>query len=459
MKSTNYFITILYCIGLSLLTKYCFGQSSVGFDINANISKTDAFYGNLKTWIPDNQSPLGNAPTKQLKIALHIFQSGDLTKPNHYTKKDINLFHDVIYRVNAHYNGQLFPKEWQFVSKPSDPILPPEKEVPNTDTKVKFSIGEKGQERIFFYQKESLHANTSPTKFYNYIKEQHATTDFEVDEFINVYFTTGRRGSIGGFASSPSFRSPDKKSYVVMLKGRQPDGDAFAIASLLAHELGHCVDLRHTYAGGGAGAICNQNHVDYLTDIFGGGSPCPHPANRWDSADPFKTLQDGYTNNLMGGYKGNEYISPMQAGKMHRCLALSSVRKYVDNCAYSSVPLPIKKDEVWDFDIQLYRDLIVQRGNTLTINGTLRLSGPAKIIVEKGATLIVTGRITSACPTQNWEGIQVDGNKKVLKKAILTTTDRTLKTAQGGVVIVTDKATIEKMNISLFSNRPGARRR
>lgn len=97
-------------------------------------------------------------------------------------------------------------------------------------------------------------------------------------------------------------------------------GDFFT-ASHLTHEIGHCLSLLHTYPDPQnpfANETCNQNDPDYLWDIFGYGanSLCLFP-------------NTGTSNDLMGGMQDNRYTSPLQMGKIHRALSISSVRKYV----------------------------------------------------------------------------------------------------------------------------------
>ena len=86
---------------------------------------------------------------------------------------------------------------------------------------------------------------------------------------------------------------------------------------LLAHEIGHNLDLAHTYCGGGAPAVICSNYCsnkcpdlptgycsndEYLSDIFG---PCPgtypHIANWGNPFDQTIPNANKITNNVMGG--------------------------------------------------------------------------------------------------------------------------------------------------------------
>lgn len=189
-----------------------------------------------------------------------------------------------------------------------------------------------------------------------------------------------------------------------MLKSHEPR-HWLERASTLAHELAHLLDLRHTYCGGGALAVCqgcykNCDHTDYLSDIFGGECPgtCPH-LQRW--ADPYcDTISspEKTTNHIMGAAHSasRTYFSPMEAGIMHRTLALKSTRKYVKEGTYSAIPLVIEENEIWDFNIKLYRDIHVTSGAILEISDTFKLPDNAAIIINNGSALVITGSLELA---------------------------------------------------------------
>jgi len=111
----------------------------------------------------------------------------------------------------------------------------------------------------------------------------------------------------------------------------------------------------------------------------------------------------------MGGNKSNCYISPKQAGQMHRSLALTSARRFVEQ-AKSDIPLVLDNNQIWDFDIRLYRDVILQSGTALTISCRVIMPFGGKLIVSPGATLIVDGGIITTEDDLFWHGIEVHGD-------------------------------------------------
>jgi hypothetical protein len=93
----------------------------------------------------------------------------------------------------------------------------------------------------------------------------------------------------------------------------------------LTHELGHNLDLRHTYPPADGAETCNQSSQEYLSDFFdsshGGGTDCLHDGD-WgcDIQDTTNTC----TNNIMGGVnQGSYYFSPLQIGKCTELCLLS----------------------------------------------------------------------------------------------------------------------------------------
>ncbi|NVN95467.1 MAG: hypothetical protein HXX18_09320 [Bacteroidetes bacterium] len=82
-----------------------------------------------------------------------------------------------------------------------------------------------------------------------------------------------------------------------------------------------------------------------------------------------------------------------------------------DNFVYSSTPLEINQNEIWNYNYDCNQDIIVKTGYTLTIEKTLNMAVGTKIIVQPGARLIINGgKITNLCG-QMWKGIEVWGTR------------------------------------------------
>ncbi|MBC8486607.1 MAG: T9SS type A sorting domain-containing protein [Bacteroidetes bacterium] len=359
-------------------------------DCNTNPSGDFMFYDDLDTYIPNfDNEPLHNPPLKTIKLNINIFQKNDGTgnfPDNQETRDGLN---QIIQWVNGIYN----------VCDPCDPISG----IQELDyTNIRFSIGEEGYERIYFYQNDQIWNSTNANTLLNEV----LSVDPERSNYINVLIS----GSSGSYAytTMPSYSNLEKNQFVFMFYWGDPVN--YAKANQLAHELGHDLGLLHTYYGGGAWANCNNND-EYLSDIFGPWpGNCPHigPPNIWGE-DACEFPDDLKTNNLMGGNKSNCYISPKQAGQMHRALAVTSTRRFVEKVK-SDIPLVISNDETWDFDIRLYRDVIIEPEVELTLACKLIMPYEGKIIVKPNAKLIIDDAVITTIDDEQWQGIEVWGN-------------------------------------------------
>lgn len=388
------------------------------------------FYDDLDTYIPNFDSePLHHPPLKTIKLNINIFQKDDGTgnyPDNQETRDGLN---QIIQWVNGIYN----------VCDPCDPISGVQ-EIESTN--IQFSIGEEGSERIYFYQNGLIWNSSSSTTLLNEVLSE----DPERSNCINVLIS-GSTGSYA-YASMPVYTDLGKNQWVFLFYWGE-EIILYAKANQLAHELGHNLAQLHTYLGGGASANCNNND-EYLSDIFGTWpGNCPHigPPNIWGE-DACEFPDDQKTNNLMGGNMANCYISPKQAGQMHRTLAVTSARRFVEKVK-SDIPLVIDSDETWDFDIRLYRDIIIEPGSQLTISCKVNMPYDGKIIVKQNAKLIVNGGIITTMDDEFWAGIEVWGNSDQHQY------EYSSGNRYQGMVTLKNNATIENAYDAIMLWKPG----
>jgi hypothetical protein len=151
----------------------------------------------------------------------------------------------------------------------------------------------------------------------------------------------------------------------------------------LAHELGHGLDLYHTYS-------------------LGAGN-----------------------NNTMGGDQSNFSMLASQMGRAHRSTVIENqwnggyeVRNFVTG--YSTTPYEVTTNEEWDFSMKFYQDIVVKSGNTLTIKCEIQFVPEAGITVEKGAKLIIDGgKLTNENYYRSqWKGIKVLGDRNVKQNTL-----------------------------------------
>ncbi len=300
-------------------------------------------------------------------------------------------------------------------SAPSDPIAG----VPFiTDSKVRFVSG-----GYHFWPSTTNWSSTNATALNNVL----FNTDPNYHNYLNIHVTGGTY-SAAGYAITPSLTNLNFDSYLMTFNNEATPAGDYGWAVHLVHELGHCLDLLHTYDGNQNGIwngtptdaccpeVCDAGNFEYLDDIFSTtnwcGTTCSvcYQQNGWTCDPTLPPPTNRCTNNLMAGTSGAGYLSPKQMGKIHRALSLKSVRKYVRNCSYTTTEnIEITSNETWDFNIKTYSDIIVKNGGTLTITCEVHMPDDSKIIVERGGKLIIDGgTVTSGCGGM-WQGIEVWG--------------------------------------------------
>ncbi|MBK8368556.1 MAG: T9SS type A sorting domain-containing protein [Bacteroidetes bacterium] len=282
---------------------------------------------------------------------------------------------------------------------------------PNSnDPKVSFELT-----NIYQYYDNAMNTSSSGQAIGNYINSidpNRMTEGFPI--FINNA-PFGYSGQLSSYNGRPAIHT------VVNYN----NNDAWYFGAHLKHEFGHVFGLYHTYRFNGSehdfGYNCN--HPDFLCDVFPvnngacsaacqstwlGCATCPEDNPNVGNGTSCNTLS---SNNLMsGGF--SDWISELQQGRIHRNLHLNTnndLRFFVKEMNSDAVnPWLITSNEVWDFDIQMYNDIVVKPGATLTIKCKVGMANHGKIIVERGARLIIDGGEVYPWGT-NWQGIEVWG--------------------------------------------------
>jgi len=119
----------------------------------------------------------------------------------------------------------------------------------------------------------------------------------------------------------------------------------------------------------------------------------------------------------------------------------------IEDCILSNTPLIIDSDQLWDIDLLINSDIVVESGNVLTISSNISLFPIAKIVIEPGAKLIVDGgTLTSRC-NGFWQGIVVQGDPNLSQ--IPETNQGVLEIKSGGTISNAELA-VTVMGTTLF---------
>jgi|GEM_PF-2265819 len=240
---------------------------------------------------------------------------------------------------------------------------------------------------------------------------------------VNIYFYNDPNvdGGCGYFGAG----------YVTM-SGANGINNQWVTAQLLIHELGHSLGgLNHTRSGD------NDIFTDTYTEVYSAATW------GWVNCAPSTV-----SNNIMGYNQCRNYMSPMQMGHYHMWANSGITTKFTTLSVYNaSNSITVNTNQIWTTSKALSGNLTIASGFTLTIQCYVYMSPTAKIIVERGATLIVDGgRITSATQ-QLWYGIDAWGNSTLSQFTTGNNSQSTVEVKNGGV--------IEYMQYGIITDRPG----
>lgn len=345
-------------------------------------------YKKIETYIPDE-----NTPIKHIRIAVNIF-TGPGTIQN--TDSSIDAINQMIQWLNGFY-ANVDSATYQIEGVPR-----------LTDTRIRFDL----DGRIYFYPGTKLYNNTSISTLENYI----AGIDTTRLDNLNIYITAGGKAPPYSIPPYPRFILNGGSDLVAAsLNGSQgvylsSIAPCYVNAQTLAHEIGHCLDLFHTYNPSCCHETCDASDPEYLYDLFGSNPP----AYCWEMGGFGCKITPGKntcTNNIMGGNNMlNYYFSPMQIGKMHRALSIKSVRKYVKESNDNEIQFKITRNEMWNFDIRCYGDIVIEPNVIVTLKGKILMAENAEFIVKRGASLIIDGGVITGSG-KIWKGIKLKGKE------------------------------------------------
>ena len=380
--------------------------------LNCSNSGTD-FMNKYRTpgyWTPNNSTPI-----KTILINYIICQDssgGNAWQDTPAIRATINQMFDL---VNQQYSNSQ-PKGYPSTCEPTVNY--------NPDTRIRFELNE-----VIFLQDNAFNALCAPGTAYvvdAYIRANYPN----IKGAMNHIFTAGTCGPHLGYYSPYSGHS-----YV---SSKMWHGSYMTHADYirhLCHEYAHGLGSWHTYDF----EDLQLSSFNFLDDVFG---TCTEPSMS-DSTAPcllaiapppsgyVNAIKDCYFtpytsgNPLMTGKVGDDmasaYISPKMQGRMHRVLSLynntwvlngQAMHQYVKEKYSYAIPLEITSNETWDFAIKLYQDIVVKSGSTLTIQCEVKMPINGKIIVERGASLVIDGGVID-CGWDDamWQGIEVWGNR------------------------------------------------
>lgn len=389
---------ILYCIQSSaqIIQIPNPGECNTSDPSPINLLSSPASCTDYNYYIPDVTNNFENTPVITFKINFHLFRKSDGTGV--IQPSDIPFFNSMVANLNYLY------------ANIQQPTLPAVTNPPYiSDSRIQFRLM-----NIYFHDDDNYYQRNVTCQA-DYLNAYGSNTQSEVNVFFFQNPLTS--GSCGPqvYVNMTNVDPAIQLSNVNYLSSQ---------SGLLAHELGHAVGgLFHTWS-------------DFFSDTY-----YPDNNTAWLSCNI-----TNITNNIMGYNSCRTYLSPMQMGYYHLRANTGVTTKYLTFCDFDPLnTVIVQTSQTWDRSRVIGGDLIINSGVTLTVHCTVSLPVGGKVIVQRGAKLIIDqGIFTNICG-QRWKGIEVWGNPNVGQS-------NTTSNGQGQVTII-NGAIIEKAEIAVTVTR------
>lgn len=232
-----------------------------------------------------------------------------------------------------------------------------------------------------------LTGSVNYTKFKKTFSDYHYSHHINDNSTIHIYFQKlGTKFYNIGFGAAKELNSN-------MLSMVSPQGENIGIdAKLLAHELGHCLGLDHTWN--------YPISTEFITDI----------ALPDDEVGVCNNTS--ISNNILGYNTCRNYLSPLQIAYIRKQLNSSPIimQKVLENQESTDNDVIITGSNVtWEKHEIIGSDLIIEPNAKLTIKCRVHFSPDAKIIIKPGGKLILDGGVLTNIYGNLWRGIEVWG--------------------------------------------------
>lgn len=342
-------------------------------------------------YLPDTLHPF-LTPKKEIRVLFHIMNNsrGD----GNFNKTEASkFFKNLMDGANDHLKNNLKMNLPEGHNIPVYPINYAYKKALVPEDEDGDGILHHYDDALYFFVNKGRNRN-------NYQRGVISKYNVGEDSVINVYVMPHHPDSVASETYKVTNAGIALGNSVKIAGIYETDGEPWQFQSLLNHEIGHVLGLRHSW------------------EKYDGCDDTPEHPNCYGRTDvpPCDGL---ISNNMMDYNNSQRALSPCQIGTIHRNLnrEYSSQRKLIIKnwCKLdTSFTIKIEDSVEWKGSKDLLHSISVENGGVLSINCRISMPENAEIRVKAGGKLILDGaRIHNDCGL-NWRGIYIEkkGNQQ-----------------------------------------------
>ena len=362
------------------------------------------YCGILSSYRSDNPAII----TKYIRVNIHIMQKSvgdpqnfEASNPAHMAYL-YNSIPDCNVRMQnldePYYGGQTL-----------DPYI--------INSKIQFVLKD-----IYFHQDD-----------YGYVTGKHICDSYWFDTYkvnedseLNIFITNSSLiyggGGCGQGYSGESTNYVNTNSWYTDYVQNPPNGSNWIKNPHLLHEIGHCLNLHHSWLSG---------QFVLFPDIY---SPQTISSTWCDPATDYQCV-----NNIMSYSKAKTFLSPMQLEFLHKELKFSWRKKLVANCEeVDNYPIVVTQNQNWDYALSIAEALMISNAATVDVSCKFDMVETSLITINQLSTLNFNSADITTCKNCSKITFDVSGNLNFNNTPFIMSPNSTLNITSSGVVNIND---------------------
>ncbi len=360
-------------------------------------------------------------PIYYIRVNIHFMLKEVPTNPLNFTETNDGNYPTPSTAINGYsYALELIEEANLILSMNQEMNLPCPNSTPNVNSRYRYIIAGDanpdipGADGVYFhrdddfywfdYNDPSLYGTNNSADVL--LPESPLGFGINISSEINIFFqerdVPDADKHVTGFADFPPMYSSTSQNKPFVILGNawykyKISGSIIDYSKILNHEIGHVLSLTHTWSGDACSDTPNNNNCWSL-----------------DLSDPNCDEDCEISNNIMDYNVENSALTPCQIGRAQYWLMNEPVFNYLldDYCNQVDVDVIVNapgQSIIWENKRLMKGNVIIKTGTTLTVKCVLGMPDDAKIVVERGARLVIDGGIVTSNCGELWQGIEVYG--------------------------------------------------